>query len=298
MIRDAALLLASVLSSTLAEQIRPDELLSIRVADADHRLAYGSDSLQFGELRLPKTKGPHPVAMLVHGGCWADHLPRLDPRATTYELLRPLAAALTDAGIATWNVEYRRVGNPGGGWPGTFQDLAAATDFLKKIAATHNLDLARVVVVGHSSGGQLALWIAARAKLPPSSPIYAKEPLKVKAAVDIDGPPDLASTQPMERKFCGIPVTDFLGGTPADRPEAYRDGSAQSFLPLGVSQQIIAGGLLHGASELTTEYESRAKQKGDSVVIVPLEGSNHFDMLKPDSPHGKAVIQAILAQTK
>lgn len=77
--------------------------------------------MQFGELRLPKTKGPHPVAILVHGGCFVDQLPRRDPRDTAFEPLRPLAAALADAGVATWNLEYRREGNPGGGWrPGAF----------------------------------------------------------------------------------------------------------------------------------------------------------------------------------
>jgi acetyl esterase/lipase len=300
MIKAAACLLATVLPCSLVQaQIRPDALLAEKVPDADHRLTYGSDPLQFGELRLPKSKGPYPVAMLVHGGCWADHLPRLDPRATTYELVRPVAAALTDAGIATWNVEYRRVGNPGGGWPGTFQDISAATDFLKKIGPTYDLDLTRVVVVGHSSGGQLVLWIAARAKLPPSSVIYTKDPLKIKAVVDIDGPPDLASTLPFESKVCPTPaVTDFLGGTPAERPDAYRDGSAQSFLPLGVPQQIVVGGLLRGVSESVTSYERLAKEKGDSVTILPLEGANHFDMLKPDSLYGKALIQAIRDQTK
>ena len=300
MIKAAVYLLALLLPCTLLQaQIRPDALLAEKVRDADHRLTYGSDPLQFGELRLPKSKGPHSVAMLVHGGCWADHLPRLDPRATAYDLVRPLAAALTDAGIATWNVEYRRVGNPGGGWPGTFQDIAAATDFLRKIAPTYNLDLARVVVVGHSSGGQLVLWLAARAKLPPSSAVYTKAALKIKAVVDIDGPPDLASTQPLERKLCPLPaVTDFLGGTPAESPEAYRDGSAQSFLPLGVPQQIVVAGLLRGASELVTSYERLAKEKGDAVTVLSLEGANHFDMLKPDSSYGEALIQAILSQTK
>jgi acetyl esterase/lipase len=300
MTKAAVYLLASLLPcSVLQAQVRPDALLAEKVPEADHRLTYGSDPLQFGELRLPRSKGPHSVAMLVHGGCWADHLPRLDPRATAYDLVRPLAAALTDAGIATWNVEYRRVGNPGGGWPGTFQDIAAATDFLMTIAPTYSLDLARVVVVGHSAGGQLVLWIAARAKLPPSSAIYTKAPLKIKAVVDVDGPPDLASTQALERKLCPVPaVTDFLGGTPAQRPDAYRDGSAQSFLPLGVPQQIVVGGLLRGASELVTSYERLAKEKGDAVTILPLEGANHFDMLKPDSSYGKDLIQSILSQAK
>ena len=120
---------------------------------ADHRLTYGSTPLEFGELRLPKTPGPHPVAVLIHGGCWVDRLPGRDPRITGFEPLRPFAAALTAAGVATWNIEYRRAGHRGGGWPGTFQDVASATDFLRKLAPKHDLDLTRVVLVGHSAGG-------------------------------------------------------------------------------------------------------------------------------------------------
>lgn len=288
--------LAFDLCAVAFAQVRPADLLKAEVPAADHRLSYGADALQFGELRLPKTTGPHPIAMLVHGGCWVDRLPGADPRITTFELLRPLAAALAGVGIATWNVEYRRAGNPGGGWPGTFLDLASSTDFLRKIAPSYNLDLDRVIVVGHSSGGQLAMWIAARSKLPASSPVYTKSPLAVKAAIDVDGPPDLAGAQPLERKFCPVPgITQLMGGTPNEQAERYRDGSAMSFLPLGVSKEIVAGSLLQQAHELVVAYETRAKAKGDRITVLTLEGSGHFDMLAPDSRHGNALIEAILS---
>src|SRR5262249_52766571 len=151
------------------------------------RLTYGSDALNFGELRVPAGKGPHPVLILVHGGCWSATLPGLDPRATSFDLLRPMAAALAGSGIATWNIEYRRNGNPGGGWPGTFQDISQATEFLRTIAAKYALDLKRVAVAGHSSGGQLAMWLVARPKIPATSAIYTKDPLPLKAAINIDG---------------------------------------------------------------------------------------------------------------
>ena len=133
-------------------------------ADA-HTLHYGSDPLQFGELRLPKAEGRLPVVIVVHGGCWADHLPGNHP-PPDFSLTEPLAAALTSGGVATWNIEYRRAGSPGGGWPNTYLDLAEAVDYLRKIAAQNELDLSRVFVIGHSSGGQLALWLGARSKLP------------------------------------------------------------------------------------------------------------------------------------
>ena len=96
---------------------------------ADHRIAYGSDPLQFGELRLPKGKGPHTVAVIIHGGCWLSD----------YDLrhVGSFGAALTDAGFATWSLEYRRVGNPGGGWPGTLQDVARGTDYLRSLRRTY-----------------------------------------------------------------------------------------------------------------------------------------------------------------
>ncbi len=288
--------LATVLA---AQNIQPSDLWKRPVAPADRKLAYGNDALQFSELRLPRMDGPHPVVILVHGGCWVNRLPTRDPRDTTFEPLRPLAAALAEQGVATWNIEYRRAGNPGGGWPGSFLDLASGTDFLRTIAHANQLDLTRVVVVGHSSGGQLALWLAARAKLPRSSPLYAKSPLRAKAVVDVDGPPDLAAAQPVERKFCPVPgVTQFMGGTPAERPERYRDGSATPLLPIGIPQLLIAGGLLSNFSNLIARYETAARAKGDSVTVLKLQDAGHFDMLVPESPHGQALIEAILALLK
>src|SRR5579885_1352845 len=204
-----------------AQSIQPAELWKQTVAPADRKLAYGKDALQFGELRLPKAEGPHPVVILVHGGCFVDKLPRRDPRDTSFEPLRPLAAALAGAGVATWNLEYRRAGNPGGGWPGSFFDLAAGTDFLRTIAQANQLDLHRVVLVGHSSGGMLVYWLAARPKLPRSSPLYSNNPLHVKAVVNIDAPPDLAAAQPRERTFSPLPGTSkFMAAPWPNNPHA------------------------------------------------------------------------------
>src|SRR4051794_32015802 len=106
-----------------------------------------------------------------------------------------MTAAFAEAGIATWNVEYRRIGNPGGGWPGSFEDVRAAAAQLVKIAPAHNLDLKRAVVAGHSAGGHLAIWIAAESKAP-----------SFRAAIDLDGPVELSSAQPDEQKICGKPA--------------------------------------------------------------------------------------------
>jgi acetyl esterase/lipase len=272
------------------------DILKLPVPPADQTPHYGPDPLQFGELRLPKSKTPVPVVLIVHGGCWADHMAHLDPRSTSYELMKPLAAALTSAGVATWNIEYRRSGSPNSTWANTYLDIAAATDYLRKLAPANNLDLSRVIVVGHSSGGQLALWLGARSKLPTTSEIYTKDPLPLKQIIDFDGPPDLAAAQPQESNYCPIPaVTQFMEGTPATQPKRYHDGSAQPLLPLGIPQTIVTAGLLDHLPELLSSYKTAAEAKGDSVKIVDLKGATHFNPLDPDDAYGKVLVSTILA---
>src|SRR5215831_10892657 len=180
--------------SESAQTRSPVDLANAQVPPGAKRIAYGTHQLQFGELRVPSRKGPYPVAIVVHGGCWVAKLPNMDERAVGMENMRPVAAALTDAGIATWNIEYRRLGNDGGGWPGTFQDVARATDFVRTLARDYELDLARVIAVGHSAGGHLALWLAARGRLAPTSDLYVKDPLRLTGVLDLDGPADLKAT--------------------------------------------------------------------------------------------------------
>ena len=128
--------------------------------------AYGPGTDRFGELWRPAGDGPWPVVALLHGGFWRAR--------RTLELMRPLAADLAGRGFAAWNLEYRRVGQPGGGWPGTFQDVAAGLDHLAELAGREPLDLDRLVVAGHSAGGHLALWSAARPGLPAGAPGRAR----------------------------------------------------------------------------------------------------------------------------
>ena len=119
------------------------------------RIAYGPDANQFADLRLPPGAGPSPVIAIFHGGCWAEF--------ADLAYTAPLASALTREGWATWNIEYRRIHQPGGGWPGTFDDAARGVDALREAARQYPLDFSRVVVIGHSAGGQLALWTASQA---------------------------------------------------------------------------------------------------------------------------------------
>jgi pimeloyl-ACP methyl ester carboxylesterase len=217
-------------AASSAQLLRPQDVNNLPAAPADHRIRYGSDPLQFADLRLPTGKGPFPVAVIIHGGCWM--------KFADLQNTAPMSDALRHAGLATWNIEYRRVDNIGGGWPGTFNDVAAAVDHVKKIAKTYELDLTQVIVIGHSAGGHLALWAAARHRLPKNSPLFVEKPLRVRGAVDLAGPVNLRSFPAAHQKeVCGdVPITKLVGGLPSEVAQRYRDASPAELLPLGVKQ--------------------------------------------------------------
>jgi acetyl esterase/lipase len=282
----------------VAAQTRgPLELATAEVPPGALRIAYGTDPLHFGELRIPPGKGPHPVAIVVHGGCWAARLGTMNERAVAIDNMRPLAAALTSAGIATWNVEYRRLGHSGGGWPGTFQDVAQAADHLRSLSGSHALDLGRVVAIGHSAGGHLAMWLAARPKLPPTSELYSRNPLPLSGAVNLDGPADLKAALAVQQPICGSPViTNLLGGSPDDRPERYQAASPIELLPLGVRQEFLAGRMF---GSQVVSYESASKKAGDSVRATLLADAGHFVFIDPQSdvwPQVLAAVQRLLSK--
>jgi acetyl esterase/lipase len=268
-------------ATALAQNRGPLDLATAPVPAGAQRIAYGSDPLQFGELRVPKTGGPHPLAIVVHGGCWLAEIGGMDRRAVAIDNMRPAAAALTDAGIATWSIEYRRLGNDGGGWPGTFTDVANAADFVRTFAREQRLDLARVVTIGHSAGGHFALWLAARPKLAKTSELYTSDPLKVAGVVDLDGPGDLKATIALQQPVCGSPViTDLVGGSPEQRPARYHDASPIELLPLNVPVDFYAGRMFaaHAAP-----YEAAAKRAGDVVRTTVLAEAGHFVFIDPRS---------------
>jgi dipeptidyl aminopeptidase/acylaminoacyl peptidase len=236
------------------------------------RHPYGSHPDLFGDLHLPAGPGPHPVVVLVHGGFWRDRY--------GLELMEPLAADLVARGWAAWNVEYRRVGASGGGWPTTAEDVAAAVDALADLGAP--LDLARVVAVGHSAGGHLALWLAGRGE--------ARVPLA--GAVSQAGVADLVEAHRLELST-GI-VAEFLGGTPEEVPERYAAASPLERVPTGVPALLV-----HGAADenvpigLSLRYAEAARAAGDRVDLVVRSQDGHFEHLDPSSAAWAAVLQWI-----
>lgn len=267
------------------------DLLTRPRQPATLRAAYGADPLQFGELWLPDGPGPHPLVIVIHGGCWLAELPGL-------EMMDYLAADLRDHGLAVWNVEYRRIGHDGGGYPGTFLDVARAVDHVRALAAPHRLDLARVVLTGHSAGGHLATWALARHRLPPASPLYAADPLRTRGAVPLAGIIDLAAYHATGPDECGGPGTiDALVGA-GTRADVYGDTSPPRLLPLGAPQVVISGALDHIVpSAFGQAYGAAAEASGDPVKILDFQGAGHFELIDPTSaawPHIRDELFALL----
>lgn len=230
----------------------------------------------FGELRLPDTDGPHPVAIVIHGGFWKQEF--------DLGITRDVAVDLTASGWATWNIEYSRVGQESGGWPGTFLDAAQATDALRMLQKDHDLDLGKVVTIGHSAGGHLALWLAGRKNLPETSPLYTNQPLPIRAAVSLAGVNDLKAMHDVHQFRDGAlgnpsdnPVADLLGGTPEEVPERFREGSPKELLPLATTQILLHGDLdIHVPVGISDDYQEWAENMGDAVKYVRISGAEHF----------------------
>jgi acetyl esterase/lipase len=254
----------------------PQDLTAVPARPADVHVAYGADLNQFGELRIPAGRGPHPVVVLIHGGCFKAAYASLRDMA-------PMGDALKAQGIATWNVEYRRLGQPGGGWPGTYQDVGHAVDQLRALAETYRLDLNRVVFVGHSAGGHLAMWPASRSRIPSSSALYANDPLKVRGVVDLAGPVDLSANIDGYEGLCkDTVITSFLGGTPSTVPERYAQASPRRLLPLGVPQVLIVGQYEEYVPlALAQAYIAAARRAGDAVQLEVIPGVGHFEIASP-----------------
>lgn len=248
-------------------------LFELEQAPAGEVIYYGKDSLQYGELHLPPGKGPFPVVVMVHGGCWLAE----------YDLkhMRALAGAISDKGYAVWNIEYRRVGNPGGGWPGTFLDVAAGADYLRKLAKKYPLDMEQVVAVGHSAGGHLALWLAIRHKLTSKSEIYTRSPLLLKGVLALEPGTELKLIH--HNRVCGHVIDALIGGSPKEEPDRYRDASPNAQIPLGIPHTILIG-YLSGFGILGASYYYSAKEAGDKqITLVEAPESGHFEMINPDS---------------
>jgi pimeloyl-ACP methyl ester carboxylesterase len=232
---------------------------------ADWRIAYGSKPKQFCDLRVPALQIERPVAIIIHGGFWRARF------ALTY--MGHLCESLRQAGIATWNVEYRGVGDPGGGWPGTLEDITAGAAKLASVADQHALNLSNMVALGHSAGGQLALWLASK--------------IPVRACFSLGGVVDL--TRACELNLGDGAAAAFLGGGPDSVPERFAAADPIALLPLGTKVRLF-----HGRDdstvplEISEGYAAQAGRKGDDALVVPLAGG-HFELVDPATAEWEAV---------
>ncbi len=258
-----------------------EEILALSHPEPDARIPYGSDPLQFGELRLPPGRGPHPVAIVLHGGCWRA---RYDIGHT-----RAFSEGLRRAGIAVWSLEYRRVGNDGGGWPGTFLDVASGADHLRKLADSHALDLSRVVAFGHSAGGHLALWLATRRRLETGSEVRgSSDPLALRGVVSLAGVTDLKRA--VDERVCESMAAELVSGV-ASR---YSEASPIECLPLGVPQRLLTGSFDSVVPpRFGDDYAKTARSLGDDATHALLEGAGHFEGIAPETNAFRALVDAI-----
>jgi acetyl esterase/lipase len=263
-----------------------EDILTLPPPPADSRISYGHDPSQFGDLRLPAGPGPFPLAIAIHGGYWRA---RYD-----LEYLGHACAALTAAGVATWSVEYRRVGMLGGGWPGTLLDVARAADSVTQLERDYPLDLSRVVAVGHSAGGHLACWLAARPHIPNSSPLFSPDPLPLSGVVALAGVLDLRRA--WELRLSNNATGALLCGSPHEWPERYAAASPIELLPLHMPQTLV-----HGTAdtnvpfELSERYAAATSASGGDARLIALPGTDHFDIVDPRAPQWRSVLDAVSA---
>lgn len=258
--------------------MQSEDILATTPPAADLRLPYGKDSNQFIDVRAPEGKGPHPVVFFIHGGYWR----------AKYDLTYAghLCHALKKMGIATWNIEYRRVGNAGGGWPGTFEDIRSAYRALHAKQASSklpSLDLRRLCVAGHSAGGQLALCLAAH------------EP-EIARALSLGGVLDLR--RGWELHLSSDAVAGFLGGSPSEVPEHYREASpAEQHIK---ARQIVIHGTIDDSVpyEISRSYAERKKQNGENVELITMPGIGHFEIVDPGSKVWGKVESAFVELTR
>jgi acetyl esterase/lipase len=248
-----------------------EDILNLTPPPADLCLRYGSYATQFIDLRLPKTKGPHPVALNIHGGYWRNMY--------SLEHAGHLCAALTAKGIATANLEYRRVGDEGGGWPGTLEDIRNAYHYVRQVAKEQSFDLERRIVIGHSAGGQLALALASLESM--------------RAVVSLAGVVDLQRA--FDLHLSNDAVVEFLGGKPNEVPEHYHEAD-----PMQLAIPKTTQWLIHGKDDdvvppdFSRKYVETKQKHGEDAHLLEIEKAGHFDVIDPRTAAWKQIEQIVL----
>ena len=288
--------LSAILSTLLS-------LWAPQAALAQTKIAYGPDPMQYGELSMPQGSGPFPVVTFLHAGCWRSS----EGMMNSY---RAMAKAMTDQGIAAWNMQYRGATSDGGGWPGTWLDIANGFDALQEVAETYPIDLQKAVVVGHSSGGHYGAWLAMRSQLPPNSEIYVEPKVSPMALVMADAyinPLVIDSIGDSGEIYCGEPLLEKLVGGPVkDNIDNFQAISPLEWLPWGIPQEYIVSTyrypltlprvLAQGKTSMrkVPDYPALAVIAGDEINVRLISNEGHGDFVKEGARGYYATISAVL----
>jgi acetyl esterase/lipase len=287
--------LAMITLTTAAAGVRAAEPMTLK----DYRalngpeptahIGYGPAPRQYVEVFEPPGRGPFPVAVLIHGGCFYNKYEGMAQ-------LRGMAGALKAHGVAVWSIEYRGLETPGGGYPGTFQDINAAMASLADRARSLHIDTQRIVVVGHSAGAYLALWVGGRQNIPVSSPLHVAHPLRVREVVALGGSGDIHPDIPSFRQPCGLELGALTGSPTPSHPDVYADTSPASLLPDGAHTVFINGEVDNIAAPANSAaYAARVRAAGDKATAIVISHASHYDEPAVTSPAWSVVLPVILA---
>jgi acetyl esterase/lipase len=254
------------------------DLLSQEKPTPTETIKIGEGETDIIDLWLPETPGPHPVVIMVHGGCWQKSI-------ADRTLMNYGAEDLRKRGMAVWNIEYRGVDEAGGGYPGTYLDVAKAADALRDYAEDYNLDLSRVAGTGHSAGGHLVTWLAGRKNLAGESPLYRANPIALRGVINVGGLADLELSARVTERSCLGEILDDLTGAPSEqRPDVFVDTSPIHLLPLGIEHVSLSGDLDRiSPAGLARDFRNKAAAAGDKASAIISYGNNHTDLIAPDT---------------
>jgi acetyl esterase/lipase len=242
--------------------VRLEARIALSLLHRGSRHSFGSDPSQVADLHLPRGRGPFPVAVVLHGGYWQTRYGKV--------VTRPLALDLAGRGWAAWNLEYRRLGTGrggGGGWPTTFEDVATGIDHLATVDTP--LDLSRVVLVGHSAGGQLALWAATRQRL--AGRAVGSSPRVTAGAV-------LALAPVTNLARARVHAEELLGGTAEQHPDRWAQAD-----PVRAGAPGVPALVVHPTADVTVPVlRSREYARTTGVELVETAGA-HRDPIDPTS---------------
>ena len=279
--------------SSAAEEASPQlltwvDLTSRPLPSPTMTLRYGDGDAGVVDVWVPDTDGRHPVVVMIHGGCWQKSI-------ADRTLMNYVAEDLRQRGLAVWNIEYRGVDEPGGGYPGTFLDVAAAVDSLRDAPTELALDMSKVVAIGHSAGGHLAAWVAARTNLPSTSPLTTEEPLPLAAVINSGGLADLEVSEPVTLPSCLADIRPSLTGEPSDeRHDVFADTSPARLAPptaqlisINASDDRIA------PPELGKAYTTLIREAGGQSMYIEVPGG-HVELVTPGTQAWEAQATLLL----